>query len=131
MDVLGEDHPDAIARRSDHAAFLFRASRYDESEAVYRDVISAMERASNETHPRFLYILRSFATVRQAQGEETEALSLLERAYETGTASLGSDDSRVVEAARALADALREAGDTSRAREIEAQLPDSATALRH
>jgi serine/threonine-protein kinase len=130
-DVLGEDHPDAIARRSDHAAFLFRASRYDESEAVYRDVISAMERASNETHPRFLYILRSFATVRQAQGEETEALSLLERAYETGTASLGSDDSRVVEAARALADALREAGDTSRAREIEAQLPDSATALRH
>jgi tetratricopeptide (TPR) repeat protein len=126
-DVLGGDHPDAVARRSDHAAFLYRAGRYDESEAVYREVIPAMERIGNETHPRFLSVLRTFASVRQAQGEAAEALSLLERAYETGTASLGPDDSRVIEAGRVFADALRAAGDTGRAREIEAQLPDSTS----
>jgi hypothetical protein len=78
-DILGADHPDAVARRSDYAAFLFRAGRPAKAAAVYRDVIAAMERTGNETHPRFLSILRSFAARQSAAARAGAARSCAPR----------------------------------------------------
>ncbi len=124
-ELLGPDHPDVAGRRAERAGFLFRAGRIEEAEAAYRAVMATMERNGNAEHPRYAQVLGSLARVMEAKGDDAARLSLLDRAFEIGTGSLGPDNPWVVETGRRLAAALRTAGDTVRAKGIETSLPDT------
>ena len=77
---LGEDDPKTLAHAAAYASILDGLERYEESEPIYRHVLSVMERVLGTEHQEIAANLHNLAAVLAARGRPDEALDCYRRA---------------------------------------------------
>ncbi len=83
---LGPEHTNTLIIRHHHASSLARHGELDRAVVELRDIANIGARVLGEGHPTALMTAESLAEALQAQGNTTEAASILERAIARGKA---------------------------------------------
>jgi hypothetical protein len=86
-----------------------RQGDFETAAGMLEELLPTLEAQRGEGHPDTIGNLTALAEIRRLQGRPNEALSLIRRAVDTGTASLGADHPAVAEAiqeARRIEEAL-------------------------
>jgi tetratricopeptide (TPR) repeat protein len=85
---LGADHPKALMGKHNLASVYRDQGKYDQAEALFRDVLRQMEKFGAD-HPDTLNCKHSLAQLYSARGEDDKAEPLLQQAVDGATRKLG------------------------------------------
>ena len=110
QELLGEDHPDALASRNNLAGAYESAGRLTEAIALYEQVLTDRTRVLGEDHPDTLASRHNLAYSYHAAGRLTEVIALYEQVLTDRTRVLGEDHPDTLTSRNNLAYAYREAG---------------------
>ena len=88
----GATHPGVIRVRESLADLYQKVGRFDEAEAIYREIYTMQrELFGYEEHPRMYRVLYNLGRLKKKQGYLYEADALLEKAHLTGMKLLGEE----------------------------------------
>ena len=110
QELLGEDHPDALASRHNLAGAYEGAGRLGEAIALYEQVLTDRTRVLGEDHPDTLTSRHNLAGAYREAGRLGEAIALYEQVLTDRTRVLGEDHPNTLTSRNNLAGAYREAG---------------------
>ena len=137
--VLGADHPDTLASRSNLAYAYWSVGRLEEAIALFERTLTDSERVLGADHPDTLASRNNLAAAYQSAGRLAEAIALFERTLTDRERVLGADHPstpglpqqprRRLWSARRLAEAIAlfERTLTDRERVLGADHPDTLT----
>jgi len=108
--LWGDTSPDAGSLRLLHANAVEDQGRLTEAEALYRDALSMLERATEPGHPRRGWALNDLGLNLHKQGRHAEALEITTRAVDLRTATEGPDAPPTLTSLNNLASILRALG---------------------
>jgi tetratricopeptide (TPR) repeat protein len=94
--LLGRDHPNAGASKSNLANLLVAKGEYVEAEALLREALRNRRVAFGESHVDYAIAMSNLAQMLESAGRHREALPMLEQALKIATPQLGLDHPRVV-----------------------------------
>jgi tetratricopeptide (TPR) repeat protein len=106
--VLGAEHPDTLASRSNLAGAYLSAGRPDEAIALYQQTLADYERVLGADHPNALISRSNLATAYQLAGRPAEAASLLERTLARAERVFGPDHLISIRIRAAISSSLTE-----------------------
>ncbi|MFJ8887875.1 tetratricopeptide repeat protein [Streptomyces sp. NPDC102402] len=86
---LGADHPLTLSAGNDAARALFRLGRFEDSEAMHRQVLDGRERVFGEEHPETLESFLSLHEPLGQLGRVADCVAVLDRAQEVHGRALG------------------------------------------
>ena len=89
--LLGEDHPDTLARQNDLAIAYQFAGRPTDAASLFEQVVRGREAVFGPDHPATLTALGNLALAYQDMGRPAEAVSLFERVLAGRERVLGPD----------------------------------------
>ena len=108
--VLGADHPDTLASRSNLALAYNDAGRAAEAIPLHEQTLADRERVLGADHPGTLASRNNLAAVYRAAGRAAEAIPLHERTLTDRERVLGPDHPDTLASRNNLAEAYKAAG---------------------
>jgi hypothetical protein len=87
--VLGKEHPDTLASRSNLASVLRDQGKYEAAEEANRRVLEVREKVLGKEHPNTLISVWCLADLMERLGRKADAVLLYERAVAGLSTSLG------------------------------------------
>jgi len=122
LSLLGREHADVILSYRDLGSHLYKVERFGDAERTFRAGLALSDEVQGSAHPdhaRFSHLISQAA---RRQENDARADRFLADAYRVGREAFGPDHPWVHERGKELADVLRQAGDSTRARAIEQEL---------
>ena len=110
QELLGEDHPDTLASRSNLAVAYVSAGRLAEAIALYEQVLTDRTRILGEDHPDTLTSRNNLAGAYREAGRLGQAIALYEQVLTDRTRVLGEDHPDTLASRHNLAVAYGSAG---------------------
>ena len=130
QELLGEDHPEALASRNNLAGAYESAGRLTEAIALYEQVLTDSTRILGEDHPDTLTSRNNLAGAYKSAGRLAEAIALYEQVLTDRIRILGEDHPDTLTSRNNLAGAYKSAGRLAEAIALYEQLlPDSTHIL--
>jgi tetratricopeptide (TPR) repeat protein len=113
--LLGPDHPDTLASRTNLANAYRDAGRTAEAIELHERTLADRERLLGPDHPDTLASRNNLANAYQDAGRTAEAIELHERALADRERLLGPDHPNTLQSRNNLANAYQDAGRTANA----------------
>ena len=110
QELLGEDHPEALASRNNLAGAYESAGRLTEAIALYEQVLTDSTRILGEDHPDTLTSRNNLAGAYKSAGRLAEAIALYEQVLTDRIRILGEDHPDTLTSRNNLAGAYKSAG---------------------
>ena len=130
QELLGEDHPEALASRNNLAGAYESAGRLTEAIALYEQVLTDSTRILGEDHPDTLTSRNNLAGAYKSAGRLAEAIALYEQVLTDSIRILGNNHPNTLSSRNNLAYAYVSAGRLTEAITLYEQLlPDSTRIL--
>ncbi|GAB3849074.1 tetratricopeptide repeat protein [Dactylosporangium cerinum] len=108
--VLGADHPDTLASRSNLAGAYQQAGRLAEAIDLYNAVLADSERVLGIDHPDTMISRNNLANAYRAAGRLAEAIALFRKVFADSERVLGPDHPQTLFSGNQLAGVYRTAG---------------------
>jgi len=126
---FGKEDWQTIAAESIHALVLYDLDRFEEAEAIYRDVLARMRTLPDYEETDELSVLNNLALVLMDTRRFDEAVELLERDIDITLRNDGQDDIELLTTKGNLAVAYEEVGRTHEALALTREVADASLEL--
>jgi tetratricopeptide (TPR) repeat protein len=120
--LLGADHPDSLESMDLESVVLRQLGRYDEAEALSRDVLEGRREVQGPDHQDTAGAMSNLATVLQYQARFDEAEGLLRRALEIRRTELGDEHDRTLITLNSLGNLFSRSGRWAEAETVFSEL---------